>query len=265
MRTFRLVAPAFRRSACLGLVCLFLAAAYQSMAGETNSGIEYITRIFNESHAHFQVETNNAETAWKFGRACFDMSGLQKDRSQEAKIAQQGISACRLAITLQSNSAAAHYYLGMNLGQFADTKRGLSALGMVKEMEREFLTARDLDEHLDHAGPDRNLGLLYRDAPIIVSIGSRTKARQHLEKAVELAPELPENHLNLIEAYLKWSDQAGAVRQLRDLEKLLPDARKQFTGDEWALTWPDWENRLSDAKKKLQEPSKAAESPHAAP
>ena len=62
----------------------------------------------------------------------------------------------------------------MNLGQLART-RGLSALKLVDQMEREFTRARDLDEHLDWAGPDRNLGLLYGDAPVIGSIGSRTR------------------------------------------------------------------------------------------
>ena len=90
----------------------------------------------------------------------------------------------------------------MNLGQLARTK-GLGALKLVNQMEHEFTRARDLDEQLDWAGPDRNLGLLYRDAPAIGSIGSRTKAREHLKRAVELAPQYPENRLNLIEAYLQ--------------------------------------------------------------
>ena len=77
----------------------------------------------------------------------------------------------------------------MNVGQLADTKRNLSGLRMVKDMEREFLAAQSLDARFDFAGPDRNLGLLYEEAPVIVSVGSRSKSRQHLEKAAELAGE----------------------------------------------------------------------------
>ena len=101
----------------------------------------------------------------------------------------------------------------MNLGQLARTK-GLGALKLVDQMEREFSRARELDEQLDYAGPDRNLGLLYRDAPAIGSVGSRTRAREHLKRAVELAPQYPENRLNLIEAYLKWGERTGAYREL---------------------------------------------------
>src|SRR5204863_9133981 len=99
-----------------------------------------------------------------------------------------------------------HYYLGMNLAQLAQTKM-LGALKIVTQMEREFSIVRDLDEEFDQAGADRNLGLLYRDAPAIGSIGSRGKARQHLEHAVKLAPPSPENRLNLIETYLKWGER----------------------------------------------------------
>jgi hypothetical protein len=98
----------------------------------------------------------------------------------------------------------------MNLGQLARTK-GLSALKLVDQMEGEFTRARDLDEHLDYAGPDRSLGLLYRDAPVIGSVGSRTRAREHLRRAVEVAPQYPENRLSLIEAYLKVGRTHGRV------------------------------------------------------
>ncbi len=76
------------------------------------------------------------------------------------------------------NSAPAHYYLAMNLGQLARTEF-LGALKLVREMEREFKTAAELDAQFDFAGPERSLGLLYRDAPgWPVSIGSKRKARE---------------------------------------------------------------------------------------
>src|SRR5262249_5801184 len=143
-----------------------------------------------------------------------------------------------------SNSAPAHYYLGMNIGELADTKRNLSALKMTKEMEREFLAAHAIDENFDYAGADRNLGLLYMEAPVLFSVGDRSKGRQHLQTAMRLAPDFPENRLNLIEAYLKLDAIPEARRQLEELEKFWPTAQKQFTGDEWALSWADWNKRL---------------------
>ena len=144
----------------------------------------------------------------------------------------------------------------MNLGQLAQT-RSLSALKLVEQMEREFKMAAELDEKLDYAGPQRNLGLLYRDAPAWVSLGSRSKATKHLLRAAELAPDYPENRLNLVESYVKWNDLNRARRELKQLDELLPRARKQFTGTEWELSWADWAQRLDAVKKKLNQPSRA--------
>src|SRR6185369_16884080 len=151
-------------------------------------------------------------------------------------IADQGIAACRRLLARNSNSGPGHYYLAMNLGQVACTK-SLGALKLVDEMEREFKAARQLDEHLDFAGPDRNLGMLYYKAPAFASVGSRSKARLHLQRAVEVSPDYPGNRLNLIDAYLKWADNNGATRELKALEKLWPKARTNLTGEAWAESW----------------------------
>jgi hypothetical protein len=196
MRKFHASAVLFGRAACLGLASLFVAYASQIRAeGDTNAAIAGVKKSFEDLQKHFQDNPHDTETAWQFARACFDLSSLQNEPSQQAAISQQGIDACRQSLSVKSNSVQAHYYLGMNMGQLADTKRNLAALRMVKDMEREFQAALILDATFDYAGPDRNLGLLYREAPIIASIGSRSKARQHLQKAGELAPEFPENRL----------------------------------------------------------------------
>ncbi|HWD94503.1 MAG TPA: hypothetical protein VG938_19385 [Verrucomicrobiae bacterium] len=263
MRTFRLPGLVFRTLAAVGLMLLFLMCAGRLMADDDpNAVVSHLAKNFERLHERFLVETNDAELAWQFSRACFDMSSLQKEAAQEASLAEQGIAASRRSLAL-SNSVEGHYYLGMNIGQLADTKHNLSGLHMVKEMEKEFLASELLDEHFDYGGPDRNLGLLYRETPVIVSIGSRSKARQHLQKAVELAPDFPENRLNLIESYLKWDYRTEALRELQDLEKIWPQAQKNYTGEQWVLSWADWNKRLGVVKKKL-EAEKVIGAPHSA-
>src|SRR5258707_1246825 len=217
-------------------------------------------QAFNDTRALYKKEPRSAEAAWQFARACFDKAEFATNSAERAKLAELGIDACQQLINRQSNSTPAHYYLAMNVGQLART-RGLGALKLVKEMQREFTIARGLDEHFDYAGPDRNLGLLYRDAPALGSIGSRTKARQHLASAIEIAPKYPENRLNLIEACLKWNDRNGARRELKALEEALPQARAKFAGATWAASWTDWEQRLKTAKKKLEETPRTIETP----
>jgi tetratricopeptide (TPR) repeat protein len=219
-------------------------------------------RSYGEAQAKFRKMPENSEIAWQFGRACFDAADFSTNNAERAEFAEQGIAACNQAISGNRNLAAAHYFLGMNFGQLAQT-RGMSALKLVDQMEREFKTARELDASLDYGGPDRNLGLLYRDAPAWVSVGSRARASKHLQQAAELAPDYPENRLNLVESYLKWSDRNGIKREMKLLEELWPRARKKFVEPQWESSWVDWTQRFDQLKKRMGESSKTIESPRA--
>jgi hypothetical protein len=237
----------------VALAMVLLCATRATAESETAARARLLTaKLYADARTFQLAAPTNAEAAWQFGRACFDWAEFATNNTQRAEIAEQGIAACRRLIAREPQSAPAHYYLAMNLGQLARTKN-LGALKIVDEMEREFKTARNMDERFDYAGPDRNLGLLYFEAPVIASIGSRSKARQHLQRAVEVAPEYPENRLNLIEACLKWSDRNGARRELKALEALWPAARANLVGEAWAMSWVDWEARLKKARRKTEE------------
>jgi tetratricopeptide (TPR) repeat protein len=215
---------------------------------------------FEQAQSRFHKEPRDTDAGWQFARATFDLAEFATNSTQRASLGEMGITACRQMLTNAPSSAPLHYYLAMNLGQVARTK-GLGALKLVDQMEREFLAARKLDVTFDYAGPDRNLGLLYRDAPALGSVGSRSRARQHLTRAVVLAPEYPENRLDLMESYLEWKDHKDALREFKALEEQWPAARSRFTGEAWTAAWADWEARLQTARKKIEEPSRSAKAP----
>jgi tetratricopeptide (TPR) repeat protein len=217
---------------------------------------------YRRAQTQFQSNTNDPAAAWQFARACFDFTDFVTNNAGRAELANQGIAACRQSLACEPNSAPGHYYLAIELGQLADTRRNLAAFKMVKEMEREFKTAGDLDEHFDYAGPARCLGLLYRDAPgWPVSIGSRHKAREWLEQAVKLAPNYPENQLNLVESYWQWKDREAAGNELKTLDALWPSAQTNFTGEAWERSWNDWSTRRDAARKKLDETAAPSKPP----
>ena len=224
----------------------------QALCGSDSNLLQRAEQKYQEARKKFQEHTNDPEAAWQFGRACFDWADVARKNDQREAIAQQGIDACRQVVTRDPTSAPGHYYLAMNLGQLARTK-SLGALRLVDEMEHEFKRACELDAKFDYAGPDRNLGLLYFEAPgWPASIGNKARARKHLEQAVEAAPGYIENHLCLLEAYLKWGDQKSVQRELKVTETLLPKARKEFAGDDWAPSWADWDPRWEKIKERAR-------------
>jgi tetratricopeptide (TPR) repeat protein len=230
--------------------------AAQYAGAQTNLPAMHASTLFVDAKSAYQSQPEQLEAAWKFARACFDWAEFATNNTQRAALAQQGIAAARQALTRASNSAAAHYYLAMNLGQSARTK-SLGALRLVDEMEACFKRARELDEMFDFAGPDRNLGTLYLEAPSLASVGSRTKARLHYKQAAELAPEYPENRLNLVESAIRWKETEAARRELEILEQTLPEALIRFSGEAWAWAWADWNPRLEQARNALRRPGNA--------
>jgi hypothetical protein len=209
------------------------------------------------------ASTTNSSTPWQFARACYDFADFATNETQRAAIAGQGIAACQELLERETNSAPGHYYLAMNYGQLAQAEApSLAAYRLVRQMEREFKTAADLDKTFDYAGPARSLGLLYRDAPgWPFSIGSRHKAREWLEQAAKLAQECPENHLNLVESYLQWHEADNAKSESKVLDALWPTARTNFAGEAWERSWGDWSTRRDAARKKLGDISTATKPP----
>lgn len=215
---------------------------------------------FVQARARYNAAATNSEAAWQFARACFDLAEFADSNSERAEIAETGIGVARRLVAQDPGLAEAHYYLGMNLGQLARTK-SLGALRLVDQMEETFLTSRRLDEKLDYAGSDRNLGLLYLEAPSIGSIGSRSKARVHLRRAVELAPDYPENRLILAEAYVRWRDEAAAKREFKVLTDNWRRYRQQFSGEKWQVSWTDWTTRFEKLREKLGASTPKLEAP----
>jgi hypothetical protein len=244
-----------------------LVDASHALADSPASEVEFATHAkqhFQEAQTHYRNTPGDAAAAWKFARACFDLAEFATNKTERASLAEQGMAASQRVIASEPTLAQGHYYLGMNLGQLART-RGLSALKLVSQMQRAFTRAHELDEQFDWAGPDRNLGLLYRDAPAIGSIGSRSSAREHFKRAVVLAPRYPENRLTLAESYLSWGEPNSARGELATLEAGWPSAHTNFVGEAWAASWADWEPRLNKLKKKLEDPLKPLGTPRDRP
>lgn len=226
-------------------------------AGETNQApaatpLAHAQTVFLAALKDFANKPNDPAVVLNYARAGFERAEFSTNDTERSAIAVPCIQACRKVLARETNSAGIHYYLAMNLGQEARTKF-LGALSIVDEMESEFKKAAALDDRFDYAGPQRNLGVLYFEAPVIGSVGSKTKARKHMERAVELVPDYPENRINLAEAYLKWRDKKPLQQEIEALEKLLPSAKTNLTGIQWESSWKNWQARWDKLNAKSKD------------
>jgi len=236
----------YRRKAAMGLLLL---SSFWTLADQSAPTAQArATTAYTAAKQVWQKNPNAPDAAWQFGRACFDLAEI--DEQNRARLAQEAIDACRKSLATTNKNAGNHYYLALNLGQLARTRR-LGALKLVEDMEKALKNAIETDPRFDYAGSHRSLGLLYRDAPgWPMSIGSRSKAQQHLLKAVQLAPEYPDNHISLIESFIEWADFKPARNAVSQAESPIRQARLEFTGDRWKDSWRDWDQRWERIRRR---------------
>lgn len=219
-----------------------------------------VTHFGRESFARYSLARSNylaspssQTSAWHYARAIFDWAEFATNDTQRAALAEQGISVAEKVIVRDPESVGGHYYLAMNQGQLARTKT-LGALRLVKDMEREFKLAAEIDPVFEYAGPDRSLGILYLEAPgWPTSIGNKAKARSHLQRAVKLVPNYPDNHLSLMEAYVRWEDADHLAEAIRNYRKILPKAGEDFAGPAFERDWSEWNRRWAAILKAWNE------------
>lgn len=230
-----------------GVVCFLVLLAFVRVDGLVASDhaqfADRAQKAYESAKNEFKKAAGDADKAWKFGRACFDRAEFSATKEERENLAQEGISASRISVKLQPKLAAGHYFLAMNLGQLARTK-SLGALPIVDELESSLKKAAELDATFHHAGADRSLGLLYRDAPgWPLSLGNKNKARTHLFNAVRLDPSYPENRLCLLESLIEWDDKKGVQSEFAATGSALTRARKTLIGEDWEANWADWDSR----------------------
>jgi tetratricopeptide (TPR) repeat protein len=209
---------------------------------------------FVQAQKEAALHPGDAKACCNLGRATYNYAELVTNSDQRAAIARAGIAACRQLLARDSYSGAGHYYLGMDYGELAAAEApSMAAYKLIHEIEHEFKAADDLDEKLDFGGPPRCLGLLYRDAPgWPISIGNRRKAREYLRRAAEIAPDFPENQMNLVESAILWHEASDAEKAWQTLNAIWPAARTNLTGVAWDQDWADWTQRRAAARSDFE-------------
>ncbi len=139
-------------------------------------------------------------------------------------------------------SAAAVYYAGVCIGLYAQATASRERVEQVLGVARR---ASKLDAAVAAGGPERMLGAIYLRAPQWpASVGDVEKAIPHLERAVELGPQWPENHLLLAEAYLEDDRELAA-------EAALGRAAEGIAAPEHAAWRSEWGAELERLKDEL--------------
>src|ERR1044072_5533743 len=72
-----------------------LLAGWPGSSEENPAFLKRAEQNYLDARRRYQSNTNDAEAAWQFGRACFDWADLARENERRESIANEGIAACR--------------------------------------------------------------------------------------------------------------------------------------------------------------------------
>jgi tetratricopeptide (TPR) repeat protein len=128
---------------------------------------------------------------------------------------EHGVNFGKEAVTLNPRAIYGNYWYASNVGSLGLCRGMMASLASVDPMKKSYEIVLKENEKFFFAGPHRALGRLYHMAPgWPISVGNKTKALHHLEKAVEIAPEFFNNRLYLAELYIDIGNREKAKKEL---------------------------------------------------
>ena len=184
------------------------------------------------------------ELLWRGARACAWLTDEFTDKDRRGSWAQKGVDYAKRAVAIDTHRVEGYYYLGINLGQSATTKT-VGAYMMVPRVLKAGESALKIDEKFDHAGPGRLIGNVYAKAPPWpASVGDVEDGIKYLKRAVEVAPDYPQNHLHYGDALVSNNQYDEAQKQYQ----MVIDAQ---VPPEWAHRAEGWRREAQVGLKKI--------------
>ncbi|RZA08980.1 MAG: hypothetical protein EOP11_03125 [Proteobacteria bacterium] len=176
---------------CLGLLPLDVEASTGRSPNSLDHSVEESARLFREG-AETESETN------------------------KRRLHEEGLALAEAAKQVNPENPGALLQWTMHASAIAAMDKNLAALQQIKRIETTLLRLKEIAPGYEHAAADRTLGLLYRNAPMIISIGSTARAGRHLKEAFAKDPAYPGNCIFLADFYLGEGEKREARRLVKD-------------------------------------------------
>lgn len=179
----------------------------------------------------------NGQVLWRLCRAKVRRAEKMEKRSDKLVGYESAKADCEKGVEFSSTSADAHFWLGVTIGRWGETKGLLKALFIIKPLKKEMAEVIRLDP--SHGGAHNVLAEILWQVPGFVG-GDKRRALEEFETALRLSPSYTANHQPLAEAYLHFKRKDDAIRVLRIVEATTEPADP--------AEYPD---NLADARKLL--------------
>ncbi|MEQ8351731.1 MAG: hypothetical protein RH862_09625 [Leptospiraceae bacterium] len=141
-----------------------------------------------------------------------------KDDQKRELFYEHGTNFGKEAINMNPRAIYGNFWYASNAGQLGICQGIMASLASIDPFKKSMEVVLKENENFFFAGPHRALGRLFHQAPgWPISVGNKNKAAEHLERAVELAPEFFNNRSFLAELYLDMGKKDNAREHLEYL------------------------------------------------
>ncbi|UPT72984.1 MAG: TRAP transporter TatT component family protein [Elusimicrobiota bacterium] len=182
--------------------------------------------------------STDAGALWRLCRAKVRRGESLKKKSERLAEYESAKLDCESSLAVSTGTADAHFWHGVALGRWAETKGMMKALFAIKTIKKDMAATLALDP--SHGGAHNVLAEILWQLPGFAG-GDKKKALAEFETALKLSPRYTANHQPLAEAYLHFGRKEDAIKVLKLVEAIKDPADP--------AEYPD---NLADAKKLLE-------------
>lgn len=154
---------------------------------------------------------------WRLCRAKVRRAEKKEKRADKLALYDSAKKDCERSAALSPGDAEAHFWFGVALGRWGETKGLMNALFIIKPLKKAMAEVIRLDP--SHGGAHNVLGEILWQVPGFAG-GDKKKALAEFETALRLSPRYTANHLPLAEAYLHFKRKDDAIRVLKMVEEI---------------------------------------------
>ena len=158
----------------------------------------------------------NYEAFWRMAKYRYYLADVETDESKKSKLINSAIEAAKKAVALDSARVEGHFWLAATNGQLADMKGGISSLGLVKTIRKEFETALAIDASYENGASYLALGQIDLSLPKVFG-GSDRRGLERLEEGLKAYQSNAELKLALAEVYEKKGRKDEARKLLESI------------------------------------------------
>jgi tetratricopeptide (TPR) repeat protein len=174
---------------------------------------------------------------WEIAKTASYKAKRAQAKQEKAKFALEGIEAAKGCIEETPKNAACYYYKAINTGLYYKAHVAGYQKGLM-EMVADLNMSIDIDDSYDYAGAYRTLAEVYTKAPRTAHSTEHISrnldlAEEYLIKAVEIAPDYPENYLDLTKVQMERNNRSQALETLLKADQLVPYWKAQSDYTKW--------------------------------